>query len=65
MNIKYILRRPARGTGNAGMETPYDQGFNAGAGGKPYDQPYDQPGEETDAQAYSRGWRDGTTSRDS
>lgn len=59
MNIKDILQRPATGTGNAGMKTPYEQGFYSGAAGERYDNPYDQPGEEVEAMAYFGGWKNG------
>jgi len=46
MNIKITLKRPSHGSGNPGMQTPYEQGFMSGANGDIYSNPYDQRGEE-------------------
>lgn len=44
-------------TGNPGMGTPYDQGYEDGKKGYPWQQIYDQPGEELEADAYKRGFQ--------
>jgi len=43
-------------TGNAGMKTPYEQGYADGRKGLPWQQIYDQPGEEVEADDYKRGF---------
>jgi hypothetical protein len=60
METKYTLQRPSRGTGNAGMPTPYNQGFAHAAdhlnAGYTYINPYDQPGEEEAAVDFAKGF---------
>lgn len=60
METKFTLKRPSRGTGNAGMSTPYDQGFRAAAdhlnAGYAYSNPYDQLGEEEAQADYAKGF---------
>ena len=43
-------------TGNPGMKTPYEQGYDAGKQGLLFEQIYDQRGEELEADAYRRGF---------
>ena len=56
---KYSVHRPMRGTGNAGMTTPYEDGYRSGANGEEYDNPYNQPGEEVEMKDYESGWKRG------
>jgi len=43
-------------TGNAGMKTPYEQGYADGQQGLMWQQIYDQLGEEVEADDYKRGF---------
>ena len=49
----------ARGTGNAGMPTPYDQGLASARRGESYENIYDQPGEEVERKDYENGYLQG------
>lgn len=46
-------------TGNAGMKTPYEQGYEDGCKGYMWQQIYDQPGEEVEADDYKSGFEAG------
>lgn len=59
METKYTLKQPTRGVANAGMKTPFDQGYEDGSCGRPYENPYDQPGEKTEAREFRNGWKCG------
>jgi hypothetical protein len=59
MNIKITLKRPSHGSGNPGMQTPYEQGFMSGANGDIYSNPYDQRGEEEAFADFQCGWKNG------
>ena len=43
-------------TGNAGMLTPYEQGYRDGKQGLMFEQIYTERGEELEADAYKRGF---------
>lgn len=60
METKYTLKQSTRGTGNPGMKTPYEQGYESGRQGLLFEQIYDQPGEETEAKEFCNGWNDWT-----
>ena len=51
--------RPTRGSGNAGMDTPYEQGEKYGIRGEQYENIYDQPGEEVEFEQYKQGYYSG------
>jgi 5-methylcytosine-specific restriction endonuclease McrA len=55
----WVAKRPARGSANAGMGTPYDQGYASGVRGEPFEQIYDQRGEELERDAYKQGYENG------
>lgn len=59
MTTRYIVRRPARATGNAGMPTPYEQGRDAALRGEAFRQVYDQPGEHVEARDFAAGYAAG------
>ena len=53
------MTRMTRGVGNAGMKTPYEQGYADGEHGLVWQQIYDQVGEEIEAADYQRGFESG------
>jgi hypothetical protein len=55
-NTVKSIGRPTRGTGNAGMKTPYDQGKASAEKGEKYDNFYNQPGEEEAFKDYKKGF---------
>lgn len=55
----WVAKKPAQGSGNAGMKTSYDQGYDSGVKGESFEQIYDQQGEELERDAYKRGYEDG------